>query len=170
MGGHSEDLAFLPRLRREPGTRFLVTGARRSGVEGNVHHFDNHTPLYMPDVLRAADALVAKLGYGTVAEVWAEGLPFAHVTRPGFREMPALEAFVARESSGFRMTDREFGAGGWIDRIPELIAMPRRPHVGGGARRVAEILLGLARRDRARGGSGRGGGAQPISGSVTPST
>jgi hypothetical protein len=144
MGGHSEDLAFLPRLQEERGTHFLVTGATRTRTENNVRHVDNQTPLYMPDVLRAADALVAKLGYGTVSEVWAEGLPFAHVTRPGFREMPALEAFVDRETNGFRMADRDFVEGAWIDRLPELIAMARRPHTGGGAARVAEILLELA--------------------------
>ncbi len=144
MGGHSEDLAFLPRLQEERGTHFFVTGATRSRTENNVRHFDNQTPLYMPDVLRAADALVAKLGYGIVSEVWAEGLPFAHVTRPGFREMPALEAFVDRETSGFRMADRDFVEGAWIDRLPELIATARRPHAGGGAARVAEILLELA--------------------------
>ena len=105
-----------------------------------MHLFDNETALYMPDVLRAADAVVAKLGYGMISEVWREGLPFAHVTRPGFREMAALEAFADAHLSGFRLTDEAFVGGGWIDRVPELLAMPRRPHEGGGARRVAEIL------------------------------
>ena len=144
MGGHEEDLSFLPRLADVDGVHFLVTGAARTADTANVRLFDNDTPLYMPDVLRAADAVVAKLGYGTVSEVWREGLPFAHVTRPGFPEMPALEAFVARHSSGFRLTDRAFVSGEWIERIPELLDMPRRPHEGGGARRAAEILLEAA--------------------------
>ena len=161
MGGHAEDLSFLPRLREMAGTHFLVTGAARSSSAANVHLYDNATPLYMPDVLRAADALVAKLGYGTVAEVWREGLPFAHVTRPGFREMVSLEAFVDGASSGFRMTGREFVDGDWIDRIPELVAMPRRPHFGGGARRAAEILLALVRSRESGEGPRQGGAISP---------
>jgi hypothetical protein len=144
MGGYGEDLSFLPRLRKLNGLRFLVTGAHRTEVRGNVHLYDNETPLYMPDALRAADAVVAKLGYGMVSEVWAEGLPFAHVTRPGFREMDALEAFADEHLSGFLLDDVAFGAGEWIERLPELLAMKRLPHEGGGAKRVAEILVGLA--------------------------
>jgi hypothetical protein len=144
MGGYGEDLSFLPRLGAMDGLRFLVTGAHRTDVSGNVHLYDNGTPLYMPDVLRAADAVVAKLGYGMVSEVWAEGLPFAHVTRPGFREMDALEAFAHEHLSGFLLDDVAFSAGEWVDRLPELLALERRPHEGGGASRVAEILVGLA--------------------------
>lgn len=144
MGGYGEDLPFLDRLRGLPDTTFVITGVPRTGVDGNLRLFDNGTPLFMPDVLRAADAVVAKLGYGTVSEVWREGLPFAHVTRPNFREMASLEAFAAEELSGFLITRDEFAAGDWIARLPELLAMPRRPHAGGGAGRVAEVLLASA--------------------------
>jgi len=146
MGGHAEDLSFLPGLAGVGGVHFRVTGALRSETTGNLHLFDNDTPLYMPDVLRAADAVVAKLGYGTVSEVWREGLPFAHVTRPGFPEMQSLEAFVARQSSGFVLSDEAFVSGAWVERIPELLDLPRRPHEGGGAGRVAEILVEMAAR------------------------
>jgi hypothetical protein len=141
MGGFEEDLSFLPRLADVAGVHFLVTGAARTRVADNLHLFDNATPLYMPDVLRAADGVVAKLGYGMVAEVWREGPPFAHVTRPDFPEMPPLERYAARHTSGFLLTDEEFTSGAWIERIPELLALPRMPHEGGGASRVAEILL-----------------------------
>jgi hypothetical protein len=144
MGGYEEDLSFLPRLEAVSDTHFLVTGAHRTERQGRVHLYDNRTPLYMPDVLRAADAVVAKLGYGMVAEVWAEGLPFAQVTRPGFREMAALEAFADEQLAGFRLSDGDFAAGAWIDRLPELLATDRRPHEGGGAGRVSEILLEVA--------------------------
>lgn len=144
MGGFQEDLSFLQRLSATGGMHFLVTGADRTERRGNLHLFDNWTPLYMPDVLRGADAVVAKLGYGTVAEVWAEGLPFAHVTRPGFREMTALEGFADAHLSGFRLADGEYRTGAWIDRLPELLSLERRPHRGGGAGRVAEILRSVA--------------------------
>ena len=144
MGGYAEDLSFVPRLREVSDAHFLVTGATRTEAAANLHFFDNATPLYMPDVLEAADTVVAKLGYGIVSEVWRSGLPFAQVTRPGFREMASLERFAADELSGFLMDAGAFSQGDWIDRLPELLDMPRRPHTGGGAGEVADALLRLA--------------------------
>ncbi len=100
----------------------------------------------MPDLLRAADAVVAKLGYGTVSEVWREGIPFAGVTRPDFREMQALEAFAESELEGFVMTREAFAAGEWIERLDDLQGLPRRPRTRGGAGRVAEVLARVAGR------------------------
>jgi hypothetical protein len=144
MGGYGEDLPFLDRLAALDGQRFLVTGAPASGERGNLLLFDNNTPLFMPDLLRAADAVVAKLGYGTVSEVWREGIPFAWVTRPDFREMGALEAFADAELRGFGMTGDEYASGGWIERLDELRALPRRGRGPGGAVRVADVLARAA--------------------------
>jgi len=144
MGGYGEDLPFLDRLAAMSETTFVVTGVPSSRRAGNLRLFDNNTPLFMPDVLRAADAVVAKLGYGTVSEVWREGLPLAGVTRPDFREMASLEAFAEDELSGFVVTSEDFREGTWIDRLPELLTCPRRPHPGGGAERAAEVLLEVA--------------------------
>ena len=58
--------------------------------------------------------------------------------------MPALEAFADEQLSGFRLEDEEFSSGVWVDRVPELLARERRPHDGGGAERVAEILRDVA--------------------------
>lgn len=158
MGGYDEALPFLDRLRARTSLRFLVTGAPRTGVSGNLHFFDNRTPLFMPDLLRASDAVVAKLGYGTAAEVWHEGIPFAWVRRPDFREMTALEAFADAELSGWGLGPDEFRSGAWIDRLPELIALPRSPHGANGAVRVAEILAEVAGLTAEGGGKRRGGG------------
>jgi len=140
MGGHDEEMPFLERLRGLDDFTFVVTGSRRSGVRGNLVLFDNATPLYMPDVLAASDAVVAKLGYGMVSEVWRAGIPFAGVTRPDSREMTALESFVAEELTGFILDRGAFAGGEWIDRLPELVALPRHPRAGGGADRVAVVL------------------------------
>lgn len=144
MGGYGEHLPFLDRLAALGGQRFLITGAPATGERGNLLLFDNDTPLFMPDLLRAADAVVAKLGYGTVSEVWREGIPFAWVIRPDFREMDALERFAEAELSGFGMTAAAFAEGDWIERLDELRAMPRRRRAPGGAVRVAEVLAAVA--------------------------
>lgn len=156
MGGYGEDMPFLDRLRARADIHFLVTGAERTRAAGNLHLFDNRTALFMPDILHASDAVVAKLGYGTVSEVWRAGLPFAWVTRPDFREMASLEAFAEEELSGFLLSAEHFRSGDWIDDLESLVDMPRRPHSAGGAQRIADILIEHAEGRSARtGGDGR---------------
>lgn len=144
MGGYGEQMPFLDRLAGLDDFEFLITGAEQTDSAGNLRLFDNNTPLFMPDVLRAADAVVAKLGYGTVTEVWREGVPFVRVTRPDFREMASLEAFAEEELSGRTLTMHDFLGGAWIDELDTFVTLPRRPRATGGASRVADILLGFA--------------------------
>ena len=144
MGGYTESMPFIDRLRDLEGVTFLVTGQHDTRTDGNLRLVSNDTPIFMPDLLRAADAVVAKLGYGIVAEAWREGLPLAFVSRPGFPEMPALEAFARRELPALEIEPDGFGAGDWIERLPDLLALPRRPHVEGGGARVADMVASVA--------------------------
>ena len=158
MGGVPHEIAFLDRMRDVPDVTFVVTGAPSTRRDGNVRLFDNDTRIYMPDVVRAADAVVAKLGAGTIAEVWREGRPSAWVTRPAFRESGPLEAWVRSRLAGFSMEPAEFETGAWLARVPELLATPAPPRgEGGGAERVAELLAGLLMEEGAglRPGAGR---------------
>lgn len=149
MGGVPQALPFIDRLAAVEGVTFLVTGAPATGRVGDVHLFDNLTRIYMPDFLRAADAVVGKLGYSTVAEVWREGLPFAYVTRSDFRETPPLARWVASNLSGFEVPSVDFAGGDWIDRVGELVDTPRTPSRGdeavadGVADFIAVEVLGL---------------------------
>lgn len=139
MGGYAEEMPFIERLPDLEGVTFLVTGAARTGRRERLHHFDNATPLYMPHLVRAADAVVAKLGYSTLAEVWREGRPLAHVPRDDSREMPPLRGWAAERLPGFGIPASEFAAGGWVDRIPELLSTPHpQAQPRGGAEEVAE--------------------------------
>lgn len=151
MGGVPEAMPFLERLRSVRDVTFLVTGAPRTCRDGSLRLFDNATRIYMPDFVRAADAVVTKLGYSTLAEIWREGRPLAYVTRADFRETEPLVAWASRELDGFEIPGAEFEGGAWIERIPELLALAGTPpRSEGGAERiaafVADEVLGLARR------------------------
>ncbi len=150
MGGYREGMPFLERLQAMSDVVFIVTGASETARYGNLMLFSSHDAIFMPNLLRAADALVAKLGYGIIAEAWSEGLPFAFVSRRDFREMPPLEAFVRRELLGFEIAPEDFAEGGWIDRVPELLDLPRRPRAGSGADDVANAVSALLVREGAR--------------------
>lgn len=139
MGGVSEPLPFLERLKTLPEIHFLVTGVDGSRREGNLHLFDNGSRIYLPDFIRAADAVVAKLGYSTVAEVWNEGAPLAFVTRGDFRETGPVRRWVEENLSAFEIAGRDFASGDWIGRVPELLEM------AGARGRIGEAGTGRVR-------------------------
>jgi len=142
LGGTPQQLAFVDRMRAASEVTFLVTGAAATRTEGNVHLYDNDTRIYMPDFVRAADAVVAKLGYNTIAEVWREGRPLAWVARPRFREGVPLGAWVAGRLPGFEIEPTEFESGRWLDRLPDLLATEAPgPGGAGGAGQVARFVV-----------------------------
>jgi hypothetical protein len=141
LGGFREALPFLPRLSALGNVTFLVTGAEQTLVEGNIHLFDNTTRVYMPDLVRASDAVVAKLGYSTVAETWREGTALAFISRADFRETAPLRDWVQGSMPGFEIPGEDFADGTWIARVPELLEMDRpESQPVGGADQVADYL------------------------------
>lgn len=53
------------------------------------------------------------------------GLPFGCITRARSPESPPLEAFIRREMQGLPIGAAALAGGAWIDRLPELFALPR---------------------------------------------
>lgn len=142
MGGYTEDMPLLDSLEALQGMTVLVTGAHATETRGNLRLFDNGTRLFMPHLVRVADAVVAKLGYSTVAEVWREGRPLAYVTRADFREMPPLRSWVAERIPGFEIRGDDFHGGEWIERLPELLETPPSdPQTRGGADMVVDFVV-----------------------------
>jgi len=134
MGGVGEELPFLDRLADLEGMHVMVTGTDETGRDGRLHRFSNETRLYLPDYVEAADGVVAKLGYGTAAEVWAARTPMAWVTRGDFRETEPLRRWAEAELAGFEIRGEEFADGDWIGRLPELVTLTHeRDDAPGGA-------------------------------------
>ena len=97
MGGVSQPLFFLAELRRRDDVTFVVTGSEQTGRDANLRLFENAGRIFLPDLIQASDLVVAKLGYGTLAEVWAAGRPLGYVGRSGFRETGPLKDFAESE-------------------------------------------------------------------------
>ena len=120
MGGVSQPLPFLAELRKRDDVTFVVTGSEQMTREGNLR-------LFMPDLIRATDWVVAKLGYGTLAEVWAAGRPLGYVGRRDFRETGPLKDFARSEIPSLEISEPDFSTGTWIDRIDDLLALGSAP-------------------------------------------
>ncbi|MEM1181831.1 MAG: hypothetical protein AAGM22_26030 [Acidobacteriota bacterium] len=104
----------------------------------------HQSDFYHPDMVAAADVVVGKLGYSTVAEVAESGAAFLYVPRPRFRESPALEAWVLRHLAARRFSPDDLTARNWLARLDAaleaLSAESPKASRGGGARRAAEAL------------------------------
>jgi len=105
--------------------------------------------LRFPDLVAAADLVLAKPGYGIASECAAHRTALVSIERPLFREAPLLVSAFARLGPGAQMTLADFFAGRWEPALRSAIAcaMPWSPPpadaAGQVARRVAE-RLGLA--------------------------
>jgi len=125
---------------------FLVAlgGASELSREDSILWLPDRSPLYPPDLVWAADAVISKLGYSTVAECFGASTRLGYVTRPIFPESPVLERFVVENmtSAEFRPSDLE--ASDWSREIEQLLALPRAPEQeSSGAEEIADLLLDL---------------------------
>jgi len=107
-------------------------------------------PVSFPDLVRAADVVLAKPGYGIASECVTHHTPLVTVDRPGFRETPVLREQLRAMGPTADLGLEDFFAGRWGTALREALD-DRRPWTRLPAdppRRVAERLaeaLGLVR-------------------------
>lgn len=143
MGGIPDQYPFLNCLQDYRDIHFVIPGARTE-VErrANLILLPHASDFYHPDLVNAADAVISKLGYSTVAEVYHAGLPFGYLTRAQFRESGELATFVEQHMKGLALPPAEFHTGEWLTRLPNLLALPRLArNEPNGADQVAAFLL-----------------------------
>jgi len=147
MGGVVWEYGFLDLLERHPETVFVVPGgAERWTKRDNLVLLPHHTPLYHPDLVAAADVIIAKLGYSTLAEAYRAGVPLAYVRRPHLPESSALAEFAQRHLPCREISPDEFRAATWLEELPRLLAADRPPPVkANGADEIAAHLDSLLR-------------------------
>jgi len=127
MGGVGWDYRALDALSGHPSATFVVPGG---GLEpsrrGRLIVLPFRSDFYHPDLVRAADVVVGKLGYSTVAETWQAGSAMAFIGRPRFPESPVLAAFVRQTMTSVEITEEAFNDGSWLPAIDGLLDSPRR--------------------------------------------
>jgi len=153
MGGIPWRYGFLERLAEQDDVHFIIPGAdpdpsptntgRRTWTK-RITPLPNHSDFFHPDLVNAADAVIGKAGYSTVAEVYDAGIPFGYVGRPRFRETLTLTAFIEQEMRGLPITEAQFQSGEWLSSLAELLAL-RRIHRkdSNGADQVANFIFEL---------------------------
>ena len=142
MGGVDFEHNYLEHLAQYPDVHFVLPGNHTAtDTPPNVHLLSPRSGIFHPDIVAASDGVVGKIGYSTLAEVYAAGVPYGYVPRPRFRESDVLSVFVEQEMAGFAIDADELSDGRWIKRIPELLALPRRARKRvNGAEEIAAFL------------------------------
>lgn len=109
-------------------------------------------PIRFPDLVNAADVVLAKPGYGIASECAAHRTPLVTIDRPDFRETPVLRAEFARLGPCAELSLVDFFAGRWSRSLEEALGsstrwadQPDRPD-----RLVAQQVLRALGRGRGR--------------------
>ena len=98
------------------------------------------------DLVRAADVVVTKPGYGIVTDAIAAGTRIVYTERGDFPEYPILVAGMQRHVPCAHLGNDDLLAGRWRAAIESVLArpVPPRPDLSGAAV-AARRLLDLAR-------------------------
>jgi hypothetical protein len=145
MGGIGIAQLPLDRLKAVPNTVFVISGYTGEMFSApNLKFLPPDTDFFHPDLVGASDAVIGKVGYSTLAEVYHADVPFGYVSRADFRESGPLVAFIREEMSGLEIDSLEFQQGQWVDKLPQLFHLEKkRTPRQNGAVQCAQFLMSL---------------------------
>ena len=150
MGGISASFGFLDQLAKLPEMQFVAfSGVERLERRDNVVLLPDRSPIPVADLVAAAEVVVGKLGYSTVAEAWGAATRYAYVPRRRFPEGPSLGGFVSRHLPSLEVDPAHFQSGEWLADLPALLDQPvsdARRESGASliAERLAKMLDGAS--------------------------
>jgi hypothetical protein len=146
MGGSSWAFEGADHLKGASDLAFVVfAGTAEIERRDNVILLPVRSPVFVPDLIAAADVVVGKLGYSTVAEAWAAGSRYLFVPRPRFPESPFLAAFVREHLPSVEVSPAAFALGAWVESLEPLLAeqQPTAQTINGADRIARELLRTL---------------------------
>lgn len=125
------------------GTHWLVPAAWQARRD-DCHAFEDARMSFV-DLLRSADAVVTKPGYGTFAEAAANGTAVIYQRREDWPEQDALIDWLGRHARCVDVSAEDLAAGRLAGALEKLAALPRPtpPSCDGdaiAARHLAELL------------------------------
>jgi UDP-N-acetylglucosamine:LPS N-acetylglucosamine transferase len=146
MGGifsGSRPLVDFAQLVRRPEAVFVLIGqSRENEFTQNLRFLAANDLWYHPDLVAAADLVVGKTGYSTVAEAYQGNTAYAYLARKDFRESAVLEDFLDRHMLSWKITQQQLESGQWLEKLSRLPAEKNPPvQAVRGADQVAEFLV-----------------------------
>lgn len=144
-GGIPQRYDFLQKLDGLRKLKFVMPGA---GPKLEFHDslilLPHQSDFYHPDLANASDAVIGKVGYSTLAEVYQAGVPFGYVARANYNESGPMVDFIIQHMHGIAIEEPEFHDGAWISKLNQLLALPRVNRKGvNGAEQISEFILSI---------------------------
>ena len=142
-GGVPHKYGFLEKLKAHKKVRFIIPGGSNAAkICENLILLPHQSTYYHPDLVNMSDAVVGKVGYSTLAEVYHAGVPFGYSRRRNFRESAKLVAYIRNRMPAICIEESEFHEGDWIPKIENLLKLaPARRNESNGAGQIASFLL-----------------------------
>jgi len=145
LGGIPQQLPELRRVEEQSDLFFVIAGQPHTEqVAENCLLLQRDTDLSHPDLIGAADLVVCKAGYSTIAECCLAGARVLVIGRDDYPESQPLQRYVQRVLAGVPITAELYERGGWLPLARELLSRQKpAPATENGADRVAAFLSGL---------------------------
>jgi Glycosyl transferase family 1 len=124
FGGFGMSRLPWNRFRELKDFIFITTGRIKSS-DGNVFVLPDTQPQY-EDLVRAADVIVTKPGYGIVADIIAHRVPALYTDRGEFPEYPRLVQALSECATAHFISQRDLFSGAFCSEVPRLLE--RRPN------------------------------------------
>ena len=142
-GGVPHKFGFLEKLKVSKKIRFIIPGGSKVAKTcDNLILLPHHSTYHHPDLVNLSDAVVGKVGYSTLAEVYHSGVPFGYIQRRNFRESAKLVAYIKNRMPGISIEEPEFHHGDWVSKIDDLLKLAPVPrNESNGADQIASFLL-----------------------------
>jgi UDP-N-acetylglucosamine:LPS N-acetylglucosamine transferase len=124
----------------------LVIPGGSNGVERNgpVISLPHRSAFFHPDLVNAADAVMGKVGYSTLAEVYQAGVPFGFIKRSHFRESDILAEYIHQQMRGVAISEASFRSGAWEKTMEQLLSVPpREGERANGATQIADFVCDI---------------------------
>ncbi len=142
-GGIPKNYEFMHRLKKQTDTRFIIPGTvQTESVQDNLILLPENSAYFHPDLINASDAVIGKVGYGTLAEVYQAGVPFGYCARSHYRESKPLVDFIENNMLGVAISESEFQNGEFVLHLKKILGMPRvKTNSPNGADQIAGFLI-----------------------------
>jgi uncharacterized protein (TIGR00661 family) len=144
-GGIPQRYDFLDKLNKLREITFVMPGAGpKMEILKNLIILPHRSDFYHPDLVGAADAVIGKAGYSTLAEIYHGGIPFGYVARSDFRESESMVQFIQKQMPGIAVSESEFNNGNWTAKLTNLLDLaPVKRNIANGAEQISKFIKDL---------------------------
>ncbi len=139
-GGIAYQYKFLDTLNKSKQNFVICGDFPKMKKNKNVFFLPMSSFFHFPDLVRASNQVVGKVGYGTMVECWAANRKLHGVFRDDFRESKVLKEFITSEGFGSEITLDQFNSGDWINNLDQTEFLVTEPKTNGNQIAAQEIM------------------------------